>query len=388
MKVTQIKTFICHAYRTNWVFVKVITDSGLYGVGEATLEYREPTVVQAIKELERYLVGKDPHNIEAFWHDAYRDAYWRGGVVLMSALAGVEMALWDIKGKDLGVPVYQLLGGKVRDSVKCYANAWFAGAKKPEEFAQKAKIAVKNGFSGLKWDPFGKEYLNIDPKHLNEALDCIAAVKDAVGDQVHLIIEGHGRFNVPTAVRIGNALEKFGILWFEEPIPPDDKKGIAWVRSKIATPVSGGERLYSRFEYADYLRMECADFWQPDVSHAGGIMEVRKIAAMAESHYIPVCPHNPSGPVANAATLQLAACIPNFYLLETMANDIPWRADVSTEKVKFENSDMFIPDLPGLGIDINEEEIAKHPYECRNLRHYVGTLTDIRPEGSTGYFQK
>lgn len=388
MKVTQIKTFICHAYRTNWVFVKVITDSGLYGVGEATLEYREPTVVQAIKELERYLVGKDPHNIETFWHDAYRDAYWRGGVVLMSALAGVEMALWDIKGKDLGVPVYQLLGGKVRDSVKCYANAWFAGAKKPEEFAQKAKIAVKNGFSGLKWDPFGKEYLNIDPKHLNEALDCIAAVKDAVGDQVHLIIEGHGRFNVPTAVRIGNALEKFGILWFEEPIPPDDKKGIAWVRSKIATPVSGGERLYSRFEYADYLRMECADFWQPDVSHAGGIMEVRKIAAMAESHYIPVCPHNPSGPVANAATLQLAACIPNFYLLETMANDIPWRADVSTEKVKFENSEMFIPDLPGLGIDINEEEIAKHPYECRNLRHYVGTLTDIRPEGSTGYFQK
>lgn len=388
MKVTQIKTFICHAYRTNWVFVKVITDSGLYGVGEATLEYREPTVVQAIKELERYLVGKDPHNIEAFWHDAYRDAYWRGGVVLMSALAGVEIALWDIKGKDLGVPVYQLLGGKVRDSVKCYANAWFAGAKKPEEFAQKAKIAVKNGFSGLKWDPFGKEYLNIDPKHLNEALDCIAAVKDAVGDQVHLIIEGHGRFNVPTAVRIGNALEKFGILWFEEPIPPDDKKGIAWVRSKIATPVSGGERLYSRFEYADYLRMECADFWQPDVSHAGGIMEVRKIAAMAESHYIPVCPHNPSGPVANAATLQLAACIPNFYLLETMANDIPWRADVSTEKVKFENSEMFIPDLPGLGIDINEEEIAKHPYECRNLRHYVGTLTDIRPEGSTGYFQK
>lgn len=388
MKVTQIKTFICHAYRTNWVFVKVITDSGLYGVGEATLEYREPTIVQAIKELERYLVGKDPHNIEAFWHDAYRDAYWRGGVVLMSALAGVEMALWDIKGKALGVPVYQLLGGKVRDSVKCYANAWFAGAKKPEEFAQKAKIAVKNGFSGLKWDPFGKEYLNIDPKHLNEALDCIAAVKDAVGDQVHLIIEGHGRFNVPTAVRIGNALEKFGILWFEEPIPPDDKKGIAWVRSKIATPVSGGERLYSRFEYADYLRMECADFWQPDVSHAGGIMEVRKIAAMAESHYIPVCPHNPSGPVANAATLQLAACIPNFYLLETMANDIPWRADVSTEKVKFENSEMFIPDLPGLGIDINEEEIAKHPYECRNLRHYVGTLTDIRPEGSTGYFQK
>ena len=390
MKVTGLKTYICHAYRTNWVFVKVFTDEGITGVGEATLEYREPTVVQAIKELERYLVGKDPHNIEEFWHRVYRDAYWRGGVVLMSALAGVEMALWDIKGKSLGVPVYQLLGGKVRDSIKCYANAWFAGAKKPEEFAAMAKIAVKNGFSGLKWDPFGKEYMHIAPKELNEALDCIAAVKDAVGDQVHLIIEGHGRFNVPTAVRIGNALKEFNILWFEEPVPPDDKKGLAWVRSKIDTPVSGGERLYSRWEYADYLRMECADYWQPDVSHAGGISEVRKIAAMAEAHHIAVCPHNPSGPVANAATLQLAACMPNFYLLETMATDIPYRKDITTEEVRFENSEMFIPTKAGLGLDINEEAIAKYPYECRNLRHYEGTLTDIRPAGEAvgGYFQK
>lgn len=390
MKVTGLKTYICHAYRTNWVFVKVFTDEGITGVGEATLEYREPTVVQAIKELERYLVGKDPHNIEEFWHRVYRDAYWRGGVVLMSALAGVEMALWDIKGKSLGVPVYQLLGGKVRDSIKCYANAWFAGAKKPEEFAAMAKIAVKNGFSGLKWDPFGKEYMHIAPKELNEALDCIAAVKEAVGDQVHLIIEGHGRFNVPTAVRIGNALKEFNILWFEEPVPPDDKKGLAWVRSKIDTPVSGGERLYSRWEYADYLRMECADYWQPDVSHAGGISEVRKIAAMAEAHHIAVCPHNPSGPVANAATLQLAACMPNFYLLETMATDIPYRKDITTEEVRFENSEMFIPTKAGLGLDINEEAIAKYPYECRNLRHYEGTLTDIRPAGEAvgGYFQK
>ncbi len=390
MKVTGLKTYICHAYRTNWVFVKVFTDEGITGVGEATLEYREPTVVQAIQELERYIVGRDPHNIEEFWHRVYRDAYWRGGVVLMSALAGVEMALWDIKGKSLGVPVYQLLGGKVRDSIKCYANAWFPGAKKPEEFAKCAKAAVENGFSGLKWDPFGKEYMHIAPKELTEALDCVAAVKDAVGDQVHLIIEGHGRFNVPTAVRIGNALKEFNILWFEEPIPPDDKKGLAWVRSKIDTPVSGGERLYSRWEYADYLRMECADYWQPDVSHAGGISEVRKIAAMAEAHHIAVCPHNPSGPVANAATLQLAACMPNFYLLETMATDIPYRKEITTEEVRFENSEMFIPTKAGLGLDINEEAIAKYPYECRNLRHYEGTLTDIRPKGESvgSYFNK
>ena len=385
MKITDLK--MIHI-RPRWMFLKIETDEGICGWGEPVVEGRARTVETAVNEFRPMLIGADPLKIEHLWQGMYRRTFYRGGPILCSAISGIEMALWDIKGKDLGVPVYKLLGGKVRDSVKCYANGWFAGAKTPEEFAEKAKIAVENGFSGLKWDPFGKAYLNIDPKSLNDALDCVAAVKDAVGDKVHLIIEGHGRFNVPTAVRIGNALEKFGILWFEEPIPPDDKKGIAWVRSKISTPVSGGERLYSRFEYADYLRMECADFWQPDVSHAGGIMEVRKIASMAEAHYIPVCPHNPSGPVANAATLQLAACTPNFYLLETMSSDIPWRADVSTEKVKFENSEMFIPDLPGLGIDINEEEIAKHPYECRNLRHYAGTLTDIRPADSKGYFRK
>ena len=386
MKITSIKTYLCHAYRTNWVFVKVFTDEGISGVGEATLEYKEHAVSAAIGELERALVGRDPRAIEAIWHDCYRDAYWRGGAVLMSALAGVEMALWDIKGKALGVPVYELLGGKIRDCVPCYANGWFAGSKTPEDFARCARAAVDAGFSGLKWDPFGSSYMNIDPKTLSSALDCVAAVKDAVGSRANLIIEGHGRFNVPTAVRIGNELGKFGILWFEEPVPPDDKQAIAWVRSKISTPVSGGERLYSRFEYADYLRMECADFWQPDVSHAGGIMEVKKIAAMAEAHHIPVCPHNPSGPVANAATLQLAACVQNFYLLETMAVDIPWRSEISNEKVRFENSMMFIPGAPGLGIEINEAAIAKYPYQPHDLRHYKGTLTDIRPEGSKGYF--
>ncbi|WP_113663345.1 galactonate dehydratase [Pedobacter nanyangensis] len=387
MKITGIKTFICHSYRTNWVFVKVLTDAGIYGIGESTLEMRELTVETAIKELERYLIGRDPHDIEAIVHDIYRDAYWRGGVVLMSALAGVEMALWDIKGKHFGVPVYQLLGGKVRTSVPCYANGWFAGAKQPEEFAEKAKIAVKAGFKALKWDPFGKEYMNIDPKALKEALDCIRAVKDAVGNQVHLIIEGHGRFNVPTAVKIGNALAEFDILWFEEPIPPDDKAGIAWVRKKISTPVSGGERLYSKYDFVDYLRMECADYWQPDVSHAGGMMELKKIASMAEAHHIPICPHNPSGPIANAATLQLAACIPNFYLLETMSNDIPYRNEISTEKVVFENGEMLIGNAPGLGIDIHEEAILKYPYQARNLRHYQGNLTDIRPADQTQYFK-
>lgn len=386
MKVTRIETFICDAYRTNWVFVKVHTADGITGVGEATLEMRETTVAAACHELERYLVGRDARDIDAFWHDAYRDAYWRGGVVLMSALAGVEMALWDIKGKALGVPVWQLLGGCVRREVSCYANGWFAPATTPAEFAAKAKAAVAQGFQGLKWDPFGSAYMNITKAGLRAALECVGAVSDAVGPEVDLLIEGHGRFNVPTAVRIGHALEDFDITWFEEPIPPDDPLGLREVKRRIRIPVAGGERLYSRWDFRDYLARRCVDYAQPDVSHVGGIGELRRIAAMAEAHHIAICPHNPSGPVANAATLHVAACTPNFFLLETMASDVPHRREVTDEEVSFTAGRMRIPDRPGLGIELVEEAIKAHPYQPRNLRHYDGRLTQIRPPSATTYF--
>lgn len=389
MKITGVKTFICHAYRTNWVFVKVYTDvDGLYGVGEATLEYKEHTVAEACMELEPGLIGKDPHRIEEFWHTAYRDAYWRGGAVLMSAISAIEMALWDIKGKDFGVPVYQLLGGKVHDAVPCYANGWFAPAKSPDEFAAKAKEAISQGFKALKWDPFGSAYLQIDRMQLRESIACVAAVYDAVKDKADIIIEGHGRFDIPTAVRIGQALSEFDILWFEEPIPPQNLEGLAEVKRRINVPVSAGERLYNRWDFRSLFELKAVDFIQPDVSHAGGIMELKKIAAMAEAYHIPFCPHNPSGPVANAATLQLAACTPNFYLLETMSSDVPWRSEISTEEVIFKDGKMAIGDKPGLGIDINEETISKHPFQRKELRHYKGSLTDIRPEGAKSYFIK
>ena len=387
MKITSIRTLICHAYRTNWVFVKVLTDEGLHGVGECTLEHRELTVAQAVQDLARTLIGKDPHNIEAIWHQAYRDVYWRGGPVLMSALSGVEMALWDIKGKALGVPVYQLLGGKVRDAVPCYANGWFAPAKTPDEFAEKARRAVQAGFRGLKWDPFGAAYLEIDKQGLRDALRCIEAVVGAVGPEVDILIEGHGRFNVPTAIRIAHALEDFDIHWFEEPIPPDNLEALAEVKLRSRVPIAAGERLYSRWDYQRFFTLRCADFAQPDVSHVGGIMEVKKIAAQAEALHLAICPHNPSGPVANAASLQLAACVPNFSVLETMSADVPHRREVSTERVGFENGALRIPDGPGLGIDLNEEAIAAHPYQPRDLRHYNGQLTNIRPPDAVDYFQ-
>ena len=387
MKITALKTFVCNAYRTNWVFVKIYTDvDGLHGIGEATLEYKEKTVVQACHDLESLLIGKDPHRIEEFWHSAYRDAYWRGGPVLMSAISAIDMALWDIKGKDLGVPVYQLLGGKVRDAVPCYANGWFAPAKTPDEFAEKAKLAVEKGFSAIKWDPFGSSYLQIERKQFNEAMACVGAVYEAVKENADIIIEAHGRFDIPTAVRIGHALKDFDILWYEEPIPPQNLEGLAEVKSRVSVPVSAGERLYNRWDFRSLFELKAADFIQPDVSHAGGISEIKKIAAMAEAYHIPICPHNPSGPVANAATLQLAGCIPNFHLLETMSSDVPWRCEISTEHIGFQDGLMVIPDKPGLGIDINDEAIAKYPYKQTELRHYKGTLTDIRPADATGYF--
>ena len=386
MKVTQIKTFAVDCFRTNWVFVKVYTDEGINGIGEATLEYKEKALIGAIEHIEEYLAGKNPLEIERHWQNIYRDAYWRGGAVLMSALSAVEMALWDILGKYLNVPVYQLLGGKVNDRVRIYANGWFAGAKTTQEFAEKAKAAVRRGITAMKWDPFGKAYLEISNQALNSALECVAAVRDAVGENVDLLIEGHGRFNVPTGIKIAKELAQFKPMFFEEPTPPDNLEALKAVRDKSPVAIAAGERLYTMKSYKDLFEMRAADFVQPDVSHAGGIMELKKIAAVAEAYYIPFAPHNPSGPVANAATLQLAACCSNFSILEIMYSDVEWRRDITDERLEYADGCITIPDRPGLGIEINEDACLKHPYQPHALRHYTGALTDIRPAKTSLYF--
>ena len=386
MKATDIKAFTVDCFRTNWVFVKIYTDEGITGVGEGTLEYKEKAFLGALEHIKEYLVGQNPLDIERHWHSIYRDAYWRGGPVLMSALSAVEMALWDILGKSLGVPVWQLLGGKVQDKVRIYVNGWFAGAKEPEEFAQKARIAVQRGITAMKWDPFGKNYLQISGKELDKALRCVAAVREAVGSSVDLLIEGHGRFDVPTAITIAKELEQFKPMFFEEPVPPDNLEALKAVRDKSPVSISAGERLYSRWDYRKLFDTRAADYIQPDISHAGGIMELKKIAAEAESRYIPFAPHNPSGPVANAATLQLAATCPNFCILEIMYSDVPWRKDVTNEALAYADGFISIPNKPGLGIEINEEACLSHPYQPHTLRHYTGALTDIRPAESVFYF--
>ena len=386
MKITAIKPLVIDCFRTNWVFVKVMTDEGLAGLGEGTLEYKEEALVGAIRDLEHALIGKDPFDTAWIQHENYRDAYWRGGAVLMSALSAIDMALWDIKGKALGVPVWKLIGGAPREAVPCYANCWFSGAKEPAEFADKAAAAVARGFKGLKWDPFGKNYRQLPPADFKKAMACVAAVKAAVAGKAEILIECHGRFDVPTALRICHALEEFDPYWVEEPVIPDTLRALADVRSRVRVPIACGERLYTTQQILDAIELRCCDYLQPDSSHAGGITAMKEIAGLCGAHHIPFCAHNPSGPVANAVTLALGVSTPGYCIHETLFDDVPWRKDVIDEDVKFVDGLMYPSDRPGLGIELNEAAAAAHPKQDHWLRHYAGTLTNIRPPDAVSYY--
>ena len=386
MKITKIVPFCVFSFRTNFVFVKVETDEGISGVGEGTLEYKEHALLGAIQDIERVLIGKDPMQAEKITHELYRDSYWRVGPVLQSAISAVEMALWDIKGKRYGIPVYELLGGKVREEIRMYANGWFSGAKEPDEFAEAAKKAVAKGVTALKWDPLGKSYMELGRTEFTHAMDVVAAVRDAVGRDVDLMIEGHGRFDVATGIRIAQALKPYDPMFFEEPTPPDCLDALAEVHRKSPVPISAGERIYSVMQFREFLDKGCADFAQPDVSHCGGIMAVKEMAAMAKTHYVAMAPHNPSGPVANAAALQLAGCLTNYRILEIMYTDVDWRKELTDEHVVFHEGCIRIPDKPGLGLELCEEACLAHPFEPVDLRHYKGTLTNIRPAGRTAFY--
>ncbi len=386
MKITDIKTFNVFAFRTNFVFVKIETDEGISGIGEGTLEYKEHALLGAIEDIKRVLLGQDPRQVERICHELYRDSYWRSGPVLQSAISAVNMAMWDIKAKACNVPVYEMLGGKVRDSIRMYANVWFSGAKTPEEFANAAKAAKAKGVTALKWDPFGKAYMYMDTKDLHYSLSIIEAVRGAVGSDVDLLIEGHGRFNIATGIKIANELKQFDPMFFEEPTPPDSLDAIAEVRRKSPVALAAGERVYTLTQFREFLDKGCADFAQPDMSHCGGISAVMKMAAMAEPHYVAIAPHNPSGPVANACALHLAAAIPGFRILEICLTDVNWRKELTNERVVFDNGNILIPEGVGLGLELNEEACAKYPFQPVDLRHYKGSLTNVRPADQSGTY--
>ena len=388
MKITDIKTFNVFTYRTNFVFVKLETDEGMSGIGEGTLEYKENALLGAIEDIKRVLIGQDPREVERISHELYRDSYWRVGPVLQSAVSAVNMAMWDIKAKAAGVPVYEMLGGKVRDGVRMYANAWFAGAKTADEFAAAAVKAKNMGVTALKWDPFGKAYMYMENSDFRRSLEIVEAVRGAVGNDVDLLIEGHGRFDIATGIKIANALKPFDPYFFEEPTPPDCLDALAQVHKSSPVPIAAGERLYSLTQMRDFLERGCADFVQPDISHCGGISAVKNMAALCEAHYVALAPHNPSGPVANAATLHIAASTQGFRILEICLTDVSWRKELTNERVVFDKGNILIPTGVGLGLEINEENCLKYPFQPIDLRHYKGTLTNIRPADHTStYFE-
>lgn len=388
MKITDVKIYTLDAYRTNWAFIKVETDEGLYGWGEASLGTNEMALEGMVNDLKRLVVGRNPLEIEKMLFEVYRDIYWKGGPVLMSAISGIEIAMWDIAGKYFNTPVYNLLGGKMRDKVKMYANAWFIGARTPEEFAAKAKHTVDLGIKALKWDPFGAAHMTISREQLEKSVNIVGAVREAVGDKVDLLIECHGRFNPTTAIEISRELEQFKPMFMEEPCVPDNMDSTAYVRAHSKIPVAAGERGYTKYAFQEMFSKDAVDYAQPDVFHTGGLMEGKKIAAMAEAKHIMISYHNPSGPISNAAILQLASTVPNFVIHEIMLTDGSFRKKITNEEVVFEDGYIKIPDKPGLGIDVNVEEVLKRPYTPRNLRHYTGAVTDIRPKNDTFYYFK
>jgi galactonate dehydratase len=374
MKITAQKTFVANVSRTNFVFVKLYTDDGIEGVGEATLEWKTKTVVAALEELERVLIGKDPFQVDCLIETLHRDSYWRTGAVFRTALGAIEAALLDIKGKALGVPVFELLGGKYRDRVACYANHWFFGATTPAQYAENARNAVAMGYNALKWDPFDVADLEMDRAQRRKTIEIVEAVRDAVGPDVDLMLDVHGRLNVPTAIAMCRELAPFNLRWIEEPTPPESIDALADVRANSPVPIAAGERWFEPGKFLEAINKKAVDILQPDVSHCGGMGETKRIAHMAHIQYLPIAPHNPVGPVMNAMTLHASLAIPNFSVFETVSIDVPWRKELVRETLQFENGSILAPTAPGLGVELIEEACAKFPYEATNVPLFDGSM--------------
>ena len=369
MRITDLRVFRTEGGHSNWIFVKIYTDSGLTGVGEASLERYDEVVVKALEALKDFLVGKDPFQIEYIWNAIYKGTFWYGQLIILCALSAVEQALWDIKGKALGAPVYELLGGKLRDNVRAYANAWafqkaideMTAEDTPESVGENARKMVAKGFTAMKWDPFRNGGQVIPKEEEEYAVACVKVVREAVGPSVDLLIECHGRFNMLSAIRMAQKLEPFDPFFYEEPIPPDNIDAMAAVQAAINLPIATGERLFTRWDFRPLLEKQAARIIQPDICHVGGILELKKIAAMAETYYVAVQQHNSVGPISLLASLHLDACIPNVIFQEFFYPYLELYNEIITEPIRYENGYLEIPTGNGLGADICEEAIHKRP---------------------------
>lgn len=376
MKITGYELF---QVPPRWLFLKIETDEGLVGWGEPVIEGRAATVKTAVDELMENLIGKNPMNIEDHWNVMYRAGFYRGGPILMSAIAGIDQALWDIKGKYFNAPVHQLLGGKVRDAIKVYS--WIGGDR-PAEVGQAARIMVDQGFTALKMNATEElQYVDSYDK-VDMAIARIAAVREAVGPHVGIGIDFHGRVHKPMAKILAKGLEPFRPMFIEEPVLPENNEALREIANHVAIPIATGERMFSRWQYKTLLTEGYADIIQPDVSHAGGITECKKILSMAEAFDVAAAPHCPLGPIALAACLQVDATCHNAFIQEqSLGIHYNQGSDlldylVENKVFHYEQGYVRIPEGPGLGIEINEAHVRKMAAIGHNWRNPVWRHAD------------
>ncbi|MBO0731458.1 MAG: galactonate dehydratase [Acidimicrobiaceae bacterium] len=382
-RIRAIRPVVVNARMRNWIFVKVETDQpGLHGWGEATLEWKTSGVVGSVKDVGRLLVGEDPLRIEHLYQVMTRQYFWRAGIEGMSAISGIEQALWDIKGKWFGVPVYELLGGRVRDRVRLYNHTGGGEMKAMYETDEVGAVvdgalAVKEqGFTALKFMPVPRTEPVEGMRSVVKAERIVRAVRDAVGQDVDLMVDLHGRCQPAMAIRYCHAFEPHGLLFFEEPCPSEDLAATAQVMAAASIPIATGERLVGRAQFRELIESRACHIVQPDLSHCGGLWEARKIAAFAETYSMSVAPHNPNGPVALAAAIHFALATPNWTIQEMITDDVPWRDDVLRQAVEVEEGYAGVPTRPGLGIEVDEAAAARHPFMPEAEQRY------FHPDGS------
>ena len=380
MKITAVETFrtatpVHETAGTNWLFVRVDTDAGISGWGEGSLQYKDAALEAEIADFAQFLVGLDPRRIEHIWTSLYRRVSWTGGAVTMSAIAAIDLALWDIKAKALGVPVMELAGGPTRDSIDVYANGWFEGMAKPtpgvpaetvarsapaERHAHAAAALHADGWRALKFYPFGGPQV-ITPERIDEGVELVRAVREAVGPGMEIGIDVRARLDPWSAGRVAQRLEAFDIAWLEEPILWDNPKVLGSFARSVRVPVATGEQLFSRWQFEPLLEEEAVRIIQPDICHCGGFTELRKIASAAETHYVSVAPHNSNGPISTLASVHLDMAIPNAFMQEVFVSFTERYNELLTHPLVIEGGRIKPPDGPGWGADLDEAALEEYP---------------------------
>ena len=366
MKISKVTPMVLGTEWRNLTIVKVETDDGLVGVGECRALNRTDGVLGYLSEAApRYILGEDPFNVEALVARMFREDFGRAGEITQTVTALLEVACWDIIGKALDQPVYKLLGGAVRYQIKGYANGWYTGERTPDEFHAAAKRVLEKGYKALKFDPFGAGFYEMERPEKKYVISLVEAVRDAVGPDVEILIEMHGRFNPVTAVEFARELAPFKPSWLEEPVPPENiaaQKKAADAIAPLGIPVATGERLHTMYEYRELFELQACDIIQPDITHFGGILNTKKLAAWAEAYYMLIAPHNVGGPISTAAALHLAACTPNFKIQEHF-NDFAesYVKQAAPGNPEIEDGYFALPSGPGLGVTLDEDVVAANP---------------------------